>query len=208
MGTQVFVFTPRASGASFLAFAARITGIALLVIVSSPILLGQRHGMRAAARPVRIGADPQVRAGFSGSRNGGFGSDPLAHRHFAVQRFPFRHHRHFNVFVANACFNDSFFDPFLCRRFFFRNSLFFAQPLLLPYPIYADTSYGEPEQSVLAEQHEQSDLGIRIDRLTGEVERLREEQESTKNQQQTPNLGRQSEPSPPTRSSSISRWSP
>jgi hypothetical protein len=118
-------------------------------------------------------------------------------RFFVVRRFPFRHHGHFNFFLANACFNDPFFDPFLCRRFFFPNSLFLAQPLLVPYPIYADTAYSEPEQYVPTEQYQQPDLSGRIDRLTDEVERLREEQESAKNQQLTSQGKQAVEATPP-----------
>jgi len=117
-----------------------------------------------------------------------------------VQRFPFHHRRHFNSFFANACFTDPLFDPFFCRRFFLRNSVFFAEPVFLPYPIYADASYGAPEESLRAEQHQQSELIGTIDRLADELERLREEQESAKNQQQAVNKhGQAMEPNPPTR---------
>lgn len=156
--------------------------------------------MRARARPVRIGIRPQIRPGFSAGRNGMIGARRFGHRSLVVQRFPFRHHRRFNLFLTNACSSGPFFDPFLCRRFFFRNSLFFAQPLPLPYPVYVDGSYAAPEDSVPGEESEQTDLSARIDQLTDEVERLRGEQESARNPQQTPRQGKQvPEANPPTR---------
>ena len=192
MSTPVFVFAPLSQGA-FLALATRITAIALLVIAWCPTLPAQMRGMRATSRPVRIGIGPQVRPQLGMRRTGAIVSRS---RFFPVNRFPFRNRRQFNFFLANACFNHPFFDPLLCRRFLFRNSLLFAQPLLLPYPIYADTAYGEPEQYVPTEQDQASDLSGRIDRLTDEVERLREEQESAKNQQ-LPSQARQAvEPNP------------
>jgi hypothetical protein len=191
MGMQVFAFAPGSRGAWSFRTATKITAIALFVIASYPILLAQMHGIRATPRPIRVGTGPQARPGFSARRTGVTGARPLGHRSFIVQRFPFRHHRHFSFFLANACFNDPFFDPFICRQFFFRQSRFFGEPLLLPYPVYAETSYAAPEQSVPGEEFEGADISGRIDRLTDEVERLREEQESAKNSEQTPGQGEQ-----------------
>jgi hypothetical protein len=196
---QVFVFARRNPGASLAMLAITVCAIVLLVIVSCPTLLAQGHGMRATARPVRIGTRPPIHPGFSTGHTGMIRGRPLGHRPFLVQRFPFRHHRRFNFFLANACSSDPFFDPFLCQRFF-RNSLFLAQPLFLPYPVYADTSYAAPEDSGSAEQYEQADLSARIDRLTDDVERLREQQESARNPQERPSQGNQAaEADPPTR---------
>jgi len=200
MDMKVFVFALRNRGTPLPTLAIRISSLVLLVIASCPILLAQMRGMRAPARPARIGMGPQVRAGFSARRTSVLGARPLRHRSFMVQRLPFRRHRHFNFFFANACLNNPFFDPFLCRRVFFGNSLFFAQPLLLPYPVYADTSYAEPEASVPAEEYERANLSASIDQLTSEVGRLREEQESARNPQPTPSQGKQeAEANPPTR---------
>jgi len=117
-----------------------------------------------------------------------------------VRRFPFHRRRHFNPFFANACFTNPFFAPFFCRQFFLGNSAFLAEPVFLPYPIYDDTSFEAPEESIPAEQYQQSELSGRIDQLTDEVERLRGEQESAKNQQQSLNEHKQAiEPNTPRR---------
>jgi hypothetical protein len=102
-----------------------------------------------------------------------------------VQGFPFRHHRHFR-FLVNACLNDPFFDPFFCRRLFFNSPFLFSEPILLPYPIYTESSYAPPEEPVSTEQDQDTELNWRIGRLTDEVERLRDEQESSSKAPQKP----------------------
>lgn len=205
MFTQVFVFARRYCGASFPTLAISVTAIVIFAIASCPTLLAQTHSMHARARPGRVGIGPQVRPRFSVTRTGVIGTRPLGHQSLMVRRFPFRHHRHFNFFLANACFNDPFFDPFLCRRFFLGNSLFLSQPLLLPYPIYADASYAEAEESVSIEEQRGADLSGSIDRLTDELERLREAQESAKYIQPTPSQNQQAvEAKPPARANGAS----
>jgi len=46
---------------------------------------------------------------------------------------------------------------------------------LLPYPIYTESSYAPPEESPAIESDQQSELNGNLDRLTDEVERLREQ---------------------------------
>jgi hypothetical protein len=195
---QVFLFA-RCHGASrLLAVMFRFALIAFLSAALCPTLVGQMHGVRGSGNPGRISTGARHTPVVP--RSGGVPFRSFVRRTVVVQRFPFHHHRHFNFFFANACLTDPFFDPFFCRRFLLRNSAFFAEPVFLPYPIYADTSYGASEESVPAEQYQQSELSGRIDRLTDEVEQLREEQESAKNQQRALNEQKQAtEPNPPTR---------
>ena len=106
----------------------------LFVAAAAPLcLFGQIHGGRvmsgpSRARPARAGPVFGPRAPVTVSRGHGLARSRAFHPVFATRRLPFRHHRHFNFFLANACFIDPFFDPFLCRGFFLRNSLF-LEPL-------------------------------------------------------------------------------
>jgi hypothetical protein len=91
----------------------------------------------------------------------------------------FRHHRHFSIFFANACFSDPFFDPFFCRQFLFRNRFLFAQPLFLPYPVYESSPYYQvAEESPATTADQETDLARQVDRLSDEIERLRDEEQS------------------------------
>ena len=158
-------------------YAPPISTIAVLLLIGLgvPASLAQMHSVRVSSGRVRV-------APSLGSRRPPFpsrGFRPTAIRSFGhrafVRRFPFRHNARFR-FLLNACLNDQFFDPFLCQRLFFNNPLLFSQPILLPYPIYTESSYAPPEESPSIEQDQQSELNRTIDRLTDEVERLREQQ--------------------------------
>ena len=160
----------------------------LLIGLGVPASLAQMRGVRVSSGRVRV-------APALGSRRPQFPSlsfRPTAMRSFGhrafVRRFPFRHNARFR-FLINACLNDPFFDPFFCQRLFFNNPFLFSQPVLLPYPIYTESSYAPPEESPSIEQDQQSELNGKIDRLTDEVERLREQQAASPPQ---PSPGRQS----------------
>ena len=84
----------------------------------------------------------------------------------------------------NACLNDAFFDPFFCRQLFFNNPFLFGEPLSWPYPIYTESSYAPADESVSMEQNQQSELNWKIDRLTDEVERLRDQPAASEKSQQ------------------------
>jgi len=178
---QVFLLALRAQAGSFVALATQITGTAVLISVLFPSLAGQIRGMQAPTGPRPISTGPRFGAPLSVTR-GIVGSFPLGRRPVLAQRFPFRHHLRFNLFLANACFTDPFFDPFLCRRFFFRNAIFFSQPVALPYPIYVEQPYVADQQASPVEQEQENEL-TRIDRLTDQVERLREQQQSAESRE-------------------------
>jgi hypothetical protein len=153
----------------------RTISILMFFIAAAPASPGQAHSMRIARSPARV-------APASGSRvfpvrTRGVVRDPLhfSGRRALVHGFPFRHHGHFR-FLVNACLNDPFFDPFFCRRLFLNNPFLFSEPILLPYPIYAESSYARPEEPLSTEPNQQSELNWKIDRLTDEVERLRDQQ--------------------------------
>ena len=98
----------------------------------------------------------------------------------------FRHHRRFPTFFGNACFSDPFSDPFFCRQFLFRNRFLFAQPLFLPYPVYASSpDYQVAEQSPTTTSDQETESSRQVDRLSDEIERLREEEQSRAAAQQT-----------------------
>lgn len=196
---QVFLFARCCGTPRFLGHTFRYTVIFVLSTALCQPLTGQMRGMRGSGSPGRINRMAPLRGHVPiVHRSSGVPFRSFSRRTVVARRFPF-HQRHSNFFFANACLNDPFFDPFLCRRFLLRNSAFFVEPVFLPYPIYADASYEAPEQSG-PEQYQQSELTGTINRLTDEVEQLREEQESAKNQQQAPNeLKQVMEPNPPVR---------
>ncbi len=75
---------------------------------------------------------------------------PFGRRAVFVGPVGFRHNSHFNIFSGNSCFTNSFFDPFFCQQFFFRNRFPFSQPAL-PYPyFYSDYGY---DSEVAAQPH-------------------------------------------------------
>ena len=173
----VFVFARYSHAPRFFALLAGRTLITILFAALCPGLAGQMRGMRAA--PARISAGAQFRGHPSAiSRSSGIGFRFFGQRTVVVQRFPFRHHLRSNLFFANACFTNAFLDPFLCQRFFFRTPLFLNQVVLpypIYYPIYSSQPYVDDQRAYLAEQRE-NELVQRIDGLTDEVERLREQQ--------------------------------
>src|SRR5215831_17959814 len=160
-----------------------ISMLLLLIGPGVPVSLAQMHSMRVSGARVRVA--PRL-----GSRRAPFqtrGVGPVATRSFGhrvfVRGVPVRHHGHFR-FVENACLNDPFFDPFFCRQLFFNNPFLFSQPVWLPYPIYAESSYAPPEEPLSPEPNQQSELNWKIDRLTDEVERLRNQQAAGEKLQQ------------------------
>src|SRR5712692_8260785 len=90
----------------------------------------------------------------------------------------FRHNSRFHIFFGNSCFTGRFFDPFFCQQFFFRNRFPFAQPVFLPYPVYTPPYYQVAGQTPSTVAYRGGNLSRQVERLTDEVERLREEQAS------------------------------
>jgi hypothetical protein len=80
----------------------------------------------------------------------------------------FRHHHHFFI-TSNSCFGN----PFFCRGFFFPNQFLYYPPLFWP-----ETQYVQQPYPVVQQPYNDSELRGKIDRLTEEVERLRQEQEA------------------------------
>ena len=72
---------------------------------------------------------------------------PFGRRAVFVGPVGFRHNLRFSIFFGNSCFTSSFFDPFFCQQFFFRNRFLFAQPVFLPYPVYTAPYYQVAEQT-------------------------------------------------------------
>jgi hypothetical protein len=101
-------------------------------------------------------------------------SSGLGHSGVVLVNPRFRHHRHF--LFSSGCFGP-FFNPFLCQQ------AFFAPPVIWPTPIFwPDTSQTYPAEQPTAAVQYQSDPELRteIDRLTQEVEMLRQEQQAQK----------------------------
>jgi hypothetical protein len=152
-----------------------ISVLLLLICPGVSVSLAQMYGVRVSSARARFAPTlgshrpPFPRRGFGPPATRSF-----EHRAF-VQRFPFRHHRHFR-FLVNACLNDPFFDPFFCRRLFLNNPFLFSEPIFLSYPIYTESSYAPPEEPLSTEPNQQSELNWKIDRLSDEVERLRDQQ--------------------------------
>ncbi len=109
---------------------------------------------------------------------------PFGRRASFVGPVAFRHDLRFNIFFGNTCLTGRFFDPFFCQQFLFRNRFLVAQPLFLPYPVYTVPYYQVAEQTPSTVAYRQSDLPRQVERLTDEVERLREEEASREQAQQ------------------------
>ena len=180
MPMQVFLFARCHGAARSLAFNLRCTLIAFLSVVLCPSLIGQMARMRVSANTAHVSSGAPFRSNVSGF--GRMRSRSLSQRSLPVQRFPRRHLR-FNPFFANACFNNPFFDPFLCRRFFLRTPVFVSQAFYVPYPIqypiYADQPYAADQQAYAAAQQQENQLIQKVDRLADEVESFREQQALT-----------------------------
>jgi hypothetical protein len=110
---------------------------------------------------------------------------PFGRRALFVRPVAFRHNLRFNNFFGNSCFTSPFFDPFFCQQFFFRNRFLFAQPVFLPYPVSTAPTYQVAEQAPSTVAYQEGDLSRQVERLTDEVERLREEQASREQARQT-----------------------
>ena len=107
------------------------------------------------------------------------GANRFVRRPRFVGAVGFRHHRRFHIFFGNTCFSDPFLDPFFCREFLVGNRFFFAQPVFLPYPVYASFPYYQvAEENPATTAYQQADGASEIDRLRDEIERLREEERS------------------------------
>src|SRR5712691_8738140 len=160
----------------------RALAIAVLLAAAAalPSLEAQMRTMQPPGVTARIGVGPRFRA-VQPPPPGRFGvmrPRPFGRRASFVGPVAFRHNLRFSIFFGNSCFTSPFFDPFFCRQFFFRNRFLFAQPVFLPYPVYTAPYYQVAEQTPTTVMDRASDLAREVDRLTGEVERLREEQVS------------------------------
>jgi hypothetical protein len=102
---------------------------------------------------------------------------PIGRRASLVRSVAFRHNVRFQNFLGNACFTGRAFDSFFCRQFF-RNRILFAQPVFLPYPVSTAPYSQAAEQNSSPVAYQEDDLSGQVERLTHEVERLREEQPS------------------------------
>jgi hypothetical protein len=98
----------------------------------------------------------------------------FGHPFFVNPRF--RHHHHFFI-TSNPCFGN----PFFCRGFFFPNQFPFYPPLFWP-----ETQYVQQPYPVVQQTYDDTALRNQIDRLTDEVERLRQEQEARQAPQPSP----------------------
>jgi hypothetical protein len=86
----------------------------------------------------------------------------------------FRHHHHF--LFSSGCFGP-FFNPFLCQQ------AFFAPPVIWPSPIFwpdSSQAYAAEQQAPAIQYESDPELRTEIDRLTQEVEMLRQEQQAQK----------------------------
>src|SRR5262249_22936254 len=71
---------------------------------------------------------------------------------------------------------SAFFDPFFCQPFFFPNRFAFAQPVYIPYPVYAAPSYQVADSTTTTAANEYADLRVEVEQLTSEAEQLRQQQ--------------------------------
>jgi len=167
----------------------RVPAIAVLLAAAAfpPSLEGQMRAVQRPNVPGRISVGPHFRPGQPPP--GGFRTvmpRPLGRRGVFVRTGVFPNHFRFSLFFGNSCFTDPFFDPFFCQQFFFRNRFLFAQPVFLPYPVYTAPYSQVVEQTPSTVADRGSDLAGELERLTDEVERLREEQTAREQARLTP----------------------
>lgn len=112
---------------------------------------------------------PAPRPAIAGPRLGGFGG--FGHRFINT---PFRHHHH-HFFFNSGCFGNPFCSGFFNPFFFSPYAIGYYPPLFLPDVQYVQQPYvQQPYQPT----YDDSALRDRIDRLTDEVGRMREEQQA------------------------------
>jgi hypothetical protein len=152
-----------------------VIAVFLAATVFPSRLEGQTRAMQRPSGPVRISVAPHFRAVQPPpGRLSVISPRPFGRRALLVRPGAFHHHLPFRTFFGNSCFTDPFFDPFFCRRFFFRNRFFFAQPVFLPYPVYTAPYYQVAEQAPATVADRDTDLAREVERLRDE--RLSREQ--------------------------------
>ena len=160
----------------------RALAIAVLLAAAAflPSLEAQMRTMQRPGLTARISVGPRFRAVQppAPGRFSVMSPRPFGRRVLFVGPVSFRHNSRFHIFFGNSCFTGRFFDPFFCQQFFFRNRFLVAQPVFLPYPVYTAPYYQVAEQTPSTVAYRESDLPRQVERLTDEVERLREEQAS------------------------------
>ena len=167
----------------------RLPAIAVFLAAAAfpPSLKAQ---MRSAPRPnfpTRISAGPSFRA-VQPSRGG---LRIVSPRSFGQRRLfvrpAFRRDLRVHIFFGNSCFASTFFDPFFCQQFLFPNRFLFAQPVFVPYPVYTAPSYQQvAEQTSSAVTDRYGDLAGEVERVTSEIEQLRQEQALREQARQVP----------------------
>jgi hypothetical protein len=137
-----------------------------------------------AFAPNRVFVSSRTFAPRGGIRvSAGFGTGFRRFHDFDDFRFRHRRFRDFDdfrfrrpFFFGRGCFNS--FNPF-CNQFFFGSTLGFGSGLgFAPYyPSYAlDYAYQPPPQQVIVEREDNNrDLSLEVERLSDEVQLLREE---------------------------------
>jgi hypothetical protein len=157
-----------------------ITVLLAAAVLPSP-LEGQIRAMQRPTAPVgqhfRALQSPSGRFGVMNARlfdrRASFASPAVFRR-----RFQFR-----NSF-GNHCLTDPFLNSFFCRQFFARNRFLFAQPVSFPYPVYASSYYQGDEQTPSTVGDRESGVAEEVERLTDEVEQIREDQLSREQSRQ------------------------
>ncbi len=152
----------------------RAPAIAVLLAAAAfpPSLAGQMRAIPRPSGPVQVNV-PRFRVPPTSGGLGVMSPRSFGRRASFVRSVPFRHNLHFSISSGNTCFTDPLFDPVSCQQLLFRNQFPFAQPVLLPYPVYTAPYYQAAEQSAPTLADREGDLAREVDRLTAEVELLR-----------------------------------
>jgi hypothetical protein len=158
----------------------RVPAIAVFLAAAAflPSLEAQMRTMQRSSVTARINVGHRAVQPPSPGRFGVMRPRPFGRRASFVEAVAFRHNLRSNIFFGNSCFTSPFLDPFFCRQFFFRNRFLFAQPVFLPYPVSTAPTYQSAEQPPSSIAYQEGDLPRQVERLTDEVERLRDEEAS------------------------------
>lgn len=159
--------------------------IAVLAGLLVPAVQAQRGSV---ARPAAARAAPSARmmgprmippavgVGFRGAP--GLRGNVVVRSGAGFHQGRFFHHGHRFIFTS-GCFFGGFVDPF-CRRAFFQTP-FLAPPIFWPGIGYSSYDYGMQPYPVAetapVPAYDDSALRVQIERLSDEIERLREEQQ-------------------------------
>lgn len=153
----------------------------------APPMRGSGFGARPAPA-VRFAPTPQAIPANRGFITPGFHSRVV----FPHQRIVFHSHFHNRPFFpSGVCFNGGFGGPFFCGNGFFNSGFIGAGYVAAPYigsgyPYPAEYAYTPPPQPVVVDDSNSRELSLEVERLSDQVQLMRDEQKLRDERNQQP----------------------